>query len=140
MDGEWMGLYRHQWGDSKLAMPIFDPNSTQQFVDQLRQDPPALSRPAPVSEAKWPYLALLGGQGADALTSVLANNSPNLREGNPLGLIPMLGLKAAYTAGLTALMHHQAKNGHPSTAKWLGVMGGLAGAVPAAWNIRQLSR
>ncbi|MCR4340644.1 MAG: hypothetical protein NUW01_12255 [Gemmatimonadaceae bacterium] len=121
-------------------MPVLDPASTQQYVDQTRYAPMSMSRPAPHREELWPYWMLLGGQGADAATSLMAQRDPNMREGNPMGTAVTMLAKAGVTAAIAALMHRAHNKGDEKTQRTLGTIGGILGMAPAAWNIRQMTK
>lgn len=88
----------------------------------------------------WPYAALVGGQGADALTTMVALRQPGFREGNPLGAKGALLGKAALTPLMALAMKRLAAGGHPTAAKVLGYGVGAAGAVPAALNVRTMRK
>lgn len=93
---------------------------------------------APKGLGVAPWLALIGGQGADAATTAI-NYGRGLTESNPVyGKHPSLGkvlaVKGAETAGLAALMKMFQKTGHDKAAKVIGYMGGIGGAIPAVIN------
>ncbi len=90
--------------------------------------------------SKWPYVALLAGQAADAGTTIAALHNPALHETNPLGEVGMLGGKIAVTAALAALMHHEAQQGNDHAVKLIGTIGGALGVGPAIWNIAQMAK
>jgi hypothetical protein len=80
-----------------------------------------------------PYLALIGGNGADLATTLQAISSGRGKEGNPLmakmGPAGIAAMKVGGTAGIALLMKHLAKE-HPGLAKWIGYLnGGAMGAL-----------
>lgn len=86
--------------------------------------------------------ALIGGQGLDLATTLYALKKGGYEEANPiLGNSPMkIGLlKGATTAGLALLANKVSKN-HPKAALMMALMGGAAGAVPGAMNLKTLSK
>lgn len=99
-------------------------------------DPPAA---APPDEPMWPYAVLAGGQGADAATTLMGL-AQGARETNPLGARTVLIAKAAATPLVAWLMHQQAKKGNTKAQKLIGTLFGLAGAVPAVWNAKELAK
>jgi len=119
-------------------MPLdLSPAALAQYTHAAAQaDPP--SPPPPAHEALWPYLALFGGQGADLATTAAALRNPNAHELNPLGTAGMTAAKLGVLTMLTWLMHHEHETGHDTAAKVIGTIGGLAGAVPATWNLAQM--
>ena len=123
-------------------MPIFDDAALRRQAETLPEPSLYDMATAPRQETegtpKWPYLALAAGQGADALTTGLALQIPGAYETNPLGTKGVMIAKAGLTALVAYLMHRAAKKGDTKAMKAMGLGLGLAGAVPAAMNIRQL--
>lgn len=107
--------------------------------DQARDDPQAVTVDDD-GEAKWPYALLVGGQVADIASTVAALKNPKLREANPMGAAGAFTYKAALTGALAWLMHHEAERGNTKAQKAIGTIGGLLGAVPAAWNVSQMHK
>lgn len=90
--------------------------------------------------SKWPYAVLLAGQAADAGTTLAALTNPRMHETNPMGEVGMMASKAAVTAGLAALMHHEASQGNDHAVKLIGMVGGALGMGPALWNVAQMAK
>lgn len=116
---------------------LFDPAHLAAYTQSVQPTPPAA--PAPHDEAMWPYLALFGGQGADAVTT-LAALSRGARETNPMGAAGTLASKVAATAFLAWLMHKEHEKGNDKAQKLVGTLGGLLGAGPAVWNLSQMAK
>ena len=119
-----------------LQRAILNTPEAQEQAPQT-QPSPALQQSIGIA----PYLALLGGQGAD-MASTAFNMNRGYGESNPAfgtnpSLAKILAMKAGLTGGIGLLMHHMAANGHPTAAKVLGYMGGIGGAIPAAINLSQ---
>jgi hypothetical protein len=95
------------------------------------QEAPRVSLKAPV----WVFVA---GQAADFGTTAYALHTGRTREGNPILAPAPLTLKAA---GATLLGYGLVKVGrkYPRTAKWMLVVGGVAGATTAVYNARTLA-
>lgn len=102
--------------------------------------PPAPSTPVRKSIGIAPYAAVFGGQGGDLLTTALGLSREGGRETNPIGATPVVASKVALMAAVPLLMRYLEKHDHPTLAKVLGYGVGGAGAVPAAWNIHQLTK
>jgi hypothetical protein len=96
------------------------------------QEAPRVSLKAPV----WVFVA---GQSADFATTAYALRTGRTREGNPILAPAPLTLKAA---GATLLGYGLVRVGHkyPRTAKWMLVVGGVAGASTAVYNARTITR
>jgi len=85
-----------------------------------------------------PYVVLIAGQTADAVTTA-RNYGRGFTESNPMfGTAPSLGrvltIKTAETAGLSLLVWQLQRTGHPKMAKFIGYFGGIGGVVPAVIN------
>jgi hypothetical protein len=119
---------------------MFSAEHLKQIAQQ--QTPSGTQAPtkAASKESLWPYLALYGGQGADIATTIQAGLDPRLEEKNPMGIGGVLGVKAAGTAALTYLMHKEAKAGNTYAQKMLGIIGGVAGLVPAMINVHTFAK
>ena len=131
-------------------MPL-DLNGPNLEAELLRQ---ALNPPAQVAQVqeepkkigKWPWITLLAGQGADIGTTAYALNSGRFEEANPLlgdSLGRILLTKAGVTGGIGILMKLLERTGDPEkvkAAKLAGYVSGAAGAIPAAMNIRTLTK
>lgn len=96
------------------------------------QEAPRVSLKAPV----WVFVV---GQSADFASTAYALRTGRTREGNPLLAPAPLTLKAA---GATLLGYGLVKVGHkyPRTAKWMLIVGGVAGATTAVYNTQTLRR
>ena len=115
------------------------------------QDQPVIEQPAPPPAdppkiGKWPWIAMLAGQGGDAATTAYGISRHGLEEVNPVmgkGLPRILGTKAAANLGMAMLMKWAERTEEPknvNAAKAAGyIMGGL-GAAPAAWNAYQIAK
>jgi hypothetical protein len=124
--------------------PLFSPEALQQAIlaADPQQAPAQQQTPSPQGGAGWPaYLALAGGQGADALSTAY-NFHRGYHESNPLygndpSLARILAAKAGITGGMALLMRQLAERGHPGIAKFLGLLGGASGAIGAGINLSQ---
>lgn len=80
-----------------------------------------------------PYLALLAGNGADALTTYKALQRPGVSETNqilPSGGAGIVATKAALTIPEMLAMHYMGNHGQSAGAKALGyILGGLGGGL-----------
>lgn len=104
---------------------------------QMAPQQQAHTVPAPATGMSKHALALLlAGQGADIATTLAMVPQKRFREGNGMGLPAVLAIKGAALAGLPLL----AKRMPRGLANTLGYIGGAAGAVPAAMNLRTWSR
>jgi hypothetical protein len=112
-------------------MPLdYDGPLTEQAILHMAQQP---TTPAADGIGPWPYLALIGGNGADLATTLQAISSGRGKEGNPvmakMGPAGIAAMKVGGTAGIALLMKHLAKE-HPDLAKWIGYLnGGAMGAL-----------
>ncbi len=102
----------------------------QAAIAQMAQ---ASDRPTRDGIGLAPYLALIGGNGADLATTLQAISSGRGREGNPvlakMGPGGIAAMKVGGTAGIALLMKQLAKE-HPDLAKWIGYLnGGAMGAL-----------
>ncbi len=124
-----------------MAGPILDAAMARATAmgQQAGSAPSAVSASAPPHESAWPYAVLFGGQAADAGTTLAAIGN-GLQEKNPLGVGGMFAMKAAATAALALLMHHEALKGNEHAQKLLGIIGGALGAGPAIWNGVQMAK
>lgn len=120
--------------------PISD--AAMALAKQAGQEAPLPNVGVPPSqhESKWPYAALALGQLADAWTTLEATKGGQFKESNPMGVGGTMAAKAAVGTAIALLMHHEAQTGHDKAAKVLGVMGGLAGGIPAVWNLSQIAK
>ena len=120
---------------------LFSPDALAPYVQQALLEEVA-ARQAPAAPPKTGMglgatLATLLGQGADIGTTLPMVASDRYREGNPIGLPAILAMKA----GLLATPWLFKKFGMPRKAADItGYAIGAAGAVPAAMNLRTLSR
>ncbi len=123
-------------------MPLFDDVALRRQAMLQRMNPPAQVEQAQSGAGigPGPYAALFGGQGADLATTLMAMRKPGAREMNPLGMGGVMAGKAGMMALMPWVMRKLAKGGHPTAAKLLGYGVGAAGAVPAAWNARQMAK
>src|SRR3990167_555373 len=121
---------------------LFDQAALAPFVRQA-----LLSEMAPVAGAGegptgagWaPYAAVIGGNAADALTTMQAIRSGRGREGNPLlpqSPAAIAGMKAALTVPEVWAMRALTKAGHPRIAKAIGYGIGALGGAMAVRNHR----
>jgi hypothetical protein len=94
------------------------------------------ARPTSLKAPVWVFVA---GQSADFATTAYALRTGRTREGNPVLAPAPLTLKAA---GATLLGYGLVKVGkrYPRTAKWMLIVGGVAGASTAVYNVRTLWR
>jgi hypothetical protein len=98
----------------------------------------------PSAEAlRWPYVAMLAGQGADVITTYAALRNPALKEGNRLGLSYTMAGKLGTTILAAYLMRRYEGQQQPKMIKMIGVAVGLAGAVGTisiVWNVQHLQK
>jgi hypothetical protein len=126
-------------------MPINDPALMQALVQrELAKDQPAYSDTAARTEPQGigaaPYAAAIGGQGADAITTMMALGRPGAKELNPMGGAGIMGAKLGMGVAAPFLMHYLQSHGHPTAAKALGYGVGAAGVIPAISNIHQMTK
>lgn len=113
-----------------------------QSLQPSAQAPSATPSPNPQGQqgvGMAPYAALFGGQGADALSTIMALRNPAFKEANPMGEGGTLAAKAGSTLAFALLMHYLAGKGHPGAAKAIGYIGGASGAIPAALNFSKIA-
>lgn len=117
--------------------PVFDDAALKRhalMAQMAPASPAAESTEGPTGIGAAPYVAAVGGQAADALSS-LYNFHRGYGESNFGGSkAAMLAFKAGAGALVPLLMRKIAKK-DPKTAKVLGYATGIAGAVPAAYNL-----
>lgn len=127
-----------------MAGPIFTPELIAHYAQQIEPEQSAAHTPAKPDASLYHKVglpALLGGQGAD-LATTLYGLSHGATESNPiLGGSParITATKAAMTAGLAYLTHRMSKTS-PKAALITALLGGAAGAIPAAMNVRTLTK
>jgi hypothetical protein len=94
------------------------------------------ARPTSLKAPVWVFVA---GQSADFASTAYALRTGRTREGNPILAPAPLTLKAT---GATLLGYGLVKVGkrYPRTAKWMLVIGGVAGATTAVYNARTLAQ
>lgn len=109
----------------------------EQAILQMAQQP--VNAPTRDGIGPAPYLAMIGGNAADLLTTVQALQSGRGREGNPVlkGMGPkgIAATKIGATAAIAILMRELAKK-HPDMAKWLGYGDGAAMGALAVHNAK----
>lgn len=130
------------WTILVLGLSMSSPFSIESLkrIAQEQAAAPVVTTPTPVApdDADWPLVVMYAGQGADAATTLAAWQQGRYRELHPAGFAGTLALKAGGTALMHKLIRHFQHTGHPTAAKAQGIIMGAAGAIPAAWNLRQL--
>lgn len=127
-----------------LALVAADTTTTHDTGRQTPTTTSAQTSTSPQTIGLTPYLLVIAGQGADALTTArnyrlgLVESNPMYGPHAPLGKI--LAIKAGETAALALLIRHFDRTGHSRAAKVLGYFGGIGGFIPAAINLSQPSR
>lgn len=125
-----------------LSGPNLEATLLQQALNPPAQVQQVQQPEEPEKIGKWPWIAMLAGQGADIGTTTYALNSGRFEEANPLlgnNLAKILAIKAGAIGGNALLMKLLEKN-HPTAAKAAGYIMGAGGAIPAAINLHTINK
>lgn len=127
-----------------MPLDLSGPNLEAELLRQALNPPAQVAQvqEEPKKIGKWSWISLLAGQGADMGTTAYGLTH-GYKEANHLldnNIARILAIKAGTIGGNALIMKWLEKGGRDKAAKAVGYIGGASGAIPAALNLRTLTK